>query len=76
VSAQVLAPAAIAKHLFDTPLHCLPQVPEMTPQEHGRLWYDFIVAFARQLLLISGGGAAGAAATQRLVRSRSCASFS
>ena len=41
----------------------------MTPQEHGRLWYDFIVAFARQLLLISGGGAEGVAATQRLVRS-------
>lgn len=40
----------------------------MTPLEHGRLWYDFIVAFARQLLLISGGGAEGAVATQRLVR--------
>ena len=42
----------------------------MTPLEHGRLWYDFIVAFAKQLLLISGGGAAGAAAAQRLVRNQ------
>ncbi len=41
----------------------LPQVPQMTPQEHGKLWYDFIVEFAHQLLIISAGGEAAAIAT-------------
>lgn len=43
------------------------QMPQMTPQEHGKLWYDFIVASARQLLLISAGGDRAAAAADRLV---------
>lgn len=44
------------------------QVPQMTPEEHGKLWYDFIVEFAHQLLLISGGGDTVAAANARLER--------
>lgn len=59
------APSSMMPRLIRCRL--LAQVPKMTPQKHGKLWYDFVVAFARQLLVISAGGEAAAAATERLV---------